>query len=95
MEKNIIFVDVKFRCFLLERLMQELTFFDIKNAVAIDGGKRISDTRLREILQIFADNRIIKKTRMHQRHESGSLLSFIITSKGLKKLEYYKNKLRS
>ena len=94
MEKNIIYVDVKFRCFLLERLMQELTFNDIKNAVATDGGKKISDKRLRDILQIFVDNGLIKKTRVDQKDYCGSYFSFYITRKGLKKLEYYKNKLR-
>ena len=95
MEKNIIYVDVQFRCFLLERLVQELTFLDIKTAVATDWGKPISDKRLRDILQIFADNRLIKKIRMEQRDAYGYYLSFVITRKGLKKLKYYKNKLRS
>ena len=93
MEKNEIHVDSEFRLFLLKRLMQELTFQSIKNSVATDSGKNISDRRLRDILSTMKNNHLIKKIRLEKRDENGSLFSYQISRKGLRKWQYYKKKL--
>ena len=93
MKKNEIHVDSEFRFFLLERLMQQLTFNDIKRATIIDSGKQISDRRLRDILSTMKNNHLIKKIRLEKRDDSGSLFSYQISRKGLQKWNYYKKKL--
>lgn len=93
MEKNEIHVDSEFRFFLLDRLMQQHTFNDIKRATIIDSGKQISDRRLRDILQSMTYNRLLKRTRMEKRDETGSLFLYQISRKGLRKWQYYKKNL--
>jgi len=95
MEKNGSYVDVRFRFFLLDRLYRQgsFTFFDIKSTVMRDGGKKISDGRLRDILKTMQNNRLLKKIPLDERDVNGCLLLYQISKKGIKKWQYYKKKL--
>lgn len=95
MEKSRSYVDVRFRFFLLDRLYGQgaFTFFDLKCTVLRDSGKKISDRRLRDILDIMTRNRLLRKIRMDERDVNGSLLLYQISKKGIQKWNYYNKKL--